>query len=178
MRRLALFLLILIVAAPVFCAVSYTPKAEARVGAEFYHSKLVSETIPFRTSLNVSGDIVPLAFRSGSFSFGAGLSLSYTTRSLAFGQSITKPYKAIGPVVDFSLQMTKVFSLGVKARLMFCKMGPAYVDEFASVEAELEPAFCILSRNRFSLNVLVPLTAVFRKDGYCLRAGAGIGIVL
>ena len=178
MRRFVLILLILVAAIPLFATVSYIPKAEVRLGAEFYHSKLVSESIPFRTSLNVSGDIVPVAFRSGVFGFGAGLSLSYTTRSLAFGYSITKPYGALGPVVDLSWQMTRIFSLGLKARLMFCSFGPAFVDDFASVEAELEPAFCVYSHNRIHVNVLAPLTAVFRKDGFCLRAGAGIGIVL
>jgi len=176
MRRFALFLLVLVVATPVFCTVSYSPKAEARVGAEFYHSNLVNETIPFRTSLNISGDIVPAAVDIDGFSFGAGVSLAYTTRSLAFGYSIIKPYKAIGPVVDLSWQITYFFSLGLKARLLFCSMGPVYVDRFVSVEAEIEPAFNVFSYYGFDINVLVPLTAVFRKDGYCLRTGVGISV--
>ena len=177
MRRVWVVLLILLTAFPVFC-LTYSPRVEARLNAEFYHSSIVSESIPFRTSLNVNGDIVPLYFDSVYFGFGAGMTLSFTTRSLAFGHSIIKPYRALGAVIGVDWHVYDIFSLGLKSRLMFCTMGPVYVDKFAAVELELEPSFKVVDRNHFSVNVLVPLTAVFRKDGYCLRVGAGAGIAL
>jgi len=175
MKRISVVLLILITVFPVFC-LTYSPRAEIRLNAEFYHSKLVSESIPYRTSLNVNGDLVPVYFDSAKLGFGAGLSLSYTTRSLAFGYSIIKPYRALGPVVGLDWHVAGIFSLGLKGRLMFCTMGPVYVDKFAAVEAELEPSLKVVDKKGFNLSVLIPLTAVFRKDGYCLRAGAGVGI--
>ena len=167
--------MIMISASPIFC-LTYSPRVEARIGAELYHSNLVSDTIPFRTSLNVSGDIVPLYFDSDNLGFGAGLTLSYTTRSLAFGYTIIKPYRALGPVISMDWHVSGIFSLGLRGRLMFCSMGPVYVDKFAAVEIELEPAFNVVRKNRFKLNILAPVTAVIRKDGYCLRFGAGAGV--
>ena len=177
MRRSAVVLLIILTAFPAFC-LTYSPRVEARVDAEFYHSKLVTESIPFRTSLNIGGDIVPVYFDSPNLGFGAGFALSFTTRSLAFGHSITKPYRAFGPVLDLDWHVYRSFSLGLRTRLMFCAMGPVYVDEFASVELELDPSLTVVEKGRIKLNVLVPLTAVFRKDGYCLRFGAGVGLSL
>lgn len=176
-RSIVLFLFIL-VAIPAFCAVWYSPKAEAGIGAEFYHSSVAHEQIPFRTSFFVETDVLPANFDFGRVGAGAGISFSFTTRSLAYGHSIIKPYLAFGPVLGFDLHFSRVFTLGFKTRLMFSYMGPAYLDKFASVEVGIVPSFVVVSKNRFNLGILVPLTGVFRKDGFCLRAGVGVGIDL
>jgi len=175
MRRFTVVLLLFVIALPAFCD-KYSPRVEVKANADFYHSKLVSESIKYRTSFNVDGDILPLYFESSDLGYGAGISLAYTSRSLAFGSSILKPYRSIGAVIGMDWHAVGVFSIGLKARLMISTLGPVYVDKFAAVEVELEPSVRLVDKNRLKLNVLVPLTAVIRKDGYCLRAGLGFGV--
>lgn len=178
MKRSIVLILFILIAIPAFCAVSYSPKAEASIGAEFYHSSVAPEQIPFRTSLFVEADVLPANFNSVRIGFGAGISFSFTTRSLAYGHSIIKSYLAFGPVLGLDLHFSYAFSLGLKTRLMFSYMRPAHLDKFASVEVGLVPSLVLVSKNRFDLKIIVPLTGVFRKDGYCLRAGVGVGINL
>ncbi len=177
MRRFTVVLLLLVIALPAF-SLAYSPRAEVRIDAEFYHSNLVSETIPYRTSFNVNGDVVPLYFDFDKAGFGAGLSISYTTRSLAFGYSIIKPYRAFGGMIGLDWHVSRIFSLCFKSRLMVCAIGPVYVDKFASIELELEPSIRVVQKKHMKVNVLVPVTAVLRKDGYCFRVGAGLGVSL
>ena len=178
MKRVVILLSIILIVFPAFCAASYKPKAEVGFGAEFYHSSVAAESIHFRTSMYFGGDIVPVNFDTGRLGFGAGISLSYTTRSLAYGYTIIKPYFSFGPVLGIDLHFSRVFTMGFRTRLMFCYMGPVYVDKFVAIEVGLVPAFKLVSKNRFDLSILAPLTEVFRKDGYCLRFGVGAGITI
>ena len=178
MKRSIVLTLFILVAIPAFCAVWYTPKADVSIGSEFFHSAVAPEKIPFRTSFFVETDVLPANFDSGRIGFGAGISFTFTTRSLSYGYSIIKPYLAFGPVLGLDLHFSYKFSLGFKTRLMFSYMGPVYLDKFASVEVGIVPSFVLVSKNRFYLRIIVPLTEVFRKDGFCLRAGVGVGIDL
>lgn len=178
MKRSLVLIIFILVAIPAFCAVWYSPKADASIGAEFFHSSVAPEKIPLRTSLFVETDVLPVNFNSGRIGFGAGISFSFTTRSLSYGHSIIKPYLAYGPVLGLDLHISYAFTLSFKTRLMFSYMGPAYLDKFASVEVGIVPSFVLVSKNRFDLRILVPLTEVFRKDGFCLRSGVGVGINL
>ena len=174
MKKILLVFILLVSASFVFALDPLCPDLELYNGVEFFRPLAYDSELVTRTSYFLQTDIVPLYFNAGNAYFGTGLSLQYTSHSLAYRYSVTKAYGAIGPVIRFDWRFSRDFMLGLRTRLMYGSFKPASLDKFSSLEASLVTSFRLVRSSGFKLDLISPLTVVLRKDGYAIRAGVGL----
>ncbi len=178
-RTVVCLFLVLCLSAGLF-AFSWSPSADIAGGVALFFPGVeeLKGNGTFRTSAFGAVDLNLVRFSAGKFDFGGGFSAAYVSKSNVYGNNIMKAYYQLGGGAGLSYRFTDVFSLGLFGRLMVATLRPVGVDQFAAIEAELQPSYTIVSNSRGNVGVFLPVTAAFRKDGITFRTGLGIHLAL
>ncbi len=178
-RTFICFILVFCLSAGLF-AFSWSPSVDLSGGAAFFLPTVeeLKGNGTLRTSVFGSADLNLVRFSAGKFDFGGGFCAAYVSKSNVFGHNIMKAYYQLGGGLGFSYQFSKVFSMSLFGRLMVATLRPVGVDQFAAIEAELQPAFTVVDNSRGNVGVFIPVTAAYRKDGITFRTGLGIHLAL
>jgi len=180
MKRIIICLFLVFCLCAGLSAFSWSPSADLAGGVAFFVPTVeeLKGNGSFRTSAFGAIDLNLVRFSAGSFDFGGGFSAAYVSKSNVYGHNIMKAYYQLGGGAGLSYRFTDVFSLGLFGRLMVATLRPVGVDQFAAIEAELQPSYTIVNNSRGNVGVFMPVTAAFRKDGITFRTGLGIHLAL
>lgn len=136
---------------------------------------LHQEDLPIRTHYTVGATLTPASFRFGSRSeISLGISTYYTSRSLAYGFSIWRPFIAFGPTFDYSLYLTQRSSITVGFTPFFSLylhiLRPQPLYRYTVTYGYLLHSESL--KNRFTL--IVPLSLDVRDDYFALTLTVGL----
>lgn len=180
MKRIVVCLVLVFCISAGLVAFSWSPSTDIAGGLAFFLPTVeeLKGNGTLRTSAFGAVDLNLVRFSAGRFDFGGGFCAAYVSKSNVYGHNIMKAYYQLGGGLGFSYQFSKVFTLGLFSRLMVATLRPVGVDQFAAIEAELQPSFTIVDNSRGNVGVFIPVTAAFRKDGVTFRSGLGVHLAL
>ena len=189
MKRRILFSIIglLLCVSAAFAGVATRPSVSLTAGGAFciptadylkeYPGDSGADMPPVRTSFSLGADAALLDLSVSRFSFGAGLSYVYTSRSLAYGQSVLRAYSGFGPLVSFGYDISDSFSLGLKLRYMRCFFSGSR-SSFICAEAEAVPMFRVFEAKAFDGFLCAPVTVSYKTDAVTVRASVSFTLRL
>ncbi|MBR6348275.1 MAG: hypothetical protein IKR80_04925, partial [Spirochaetales bacterium] len=130
---------------------------------------------PVRTSFSGGVDASLLDLSVSRFSLGAGLSYVFTSRSIAYGQSVLRAYHGLGPILNLCYDITDSFSMCIKLRYLRCFFFGSK-SSFICAEAEAVPMFRVFSFGVSDGFLCIPMTVSYKSDAVTIRASVSLTI--
>lgn len=190
-KRISVALALLFIVVQVgFGAVATRPSISAGIGGSFciptadylkeYPGNPDVDMPPFRTSrlLTLDVEFLNVSFIFGrenesAVQIGCGISFLNVSRSIAYGDSVLKPYNGIGVLGDLDYRINRHFDVDFRYRFLQCFFSGSSA-RFIAHEFELAPYYRFFDSNAVEMSVGIPIALLWKADAISVNASVAV----